>query len=143
MTVYLRHLSDCYGGIYYAVTFRYDKVLVDTLKDVVPHRHRTWDPDTREWQILDTYVDNFTAEVRKLGIPVITLQPPPPPRRPPPRSNGGGDWARALFHAVGPTRADAVHRALTRVLHPDTATGDTTLQRELNTARDNARVNPT
>lgn len=40
-------------------------------------------------------------------------------------------WAASLFTAVGPARADAVFRALARVLHPDTPTGDIALMREL------------
>ena len=56
---------------------------------------------------------------------------------PPPRRNGNTQtWAQTLFSAVGADRADQVHRALTRILHPDNPeTGDTTLQRELNDAR--------
>lgn len=39
-----------------------------------------------------------------------------------------------LLAAVGPARVTAVHRALTKVLHPDTPTGDTALQQQLNDA---------
>jgi hypothetical protein len=43
-------------------------------------------------------------------------------------------WAKLLFQAVGPDRAEAVYRALAKVLHPDTPTGDTRLQQQLNAA---------
>ncbi len=44
-------------------------------------------------------------------------------------------WAQIMFRRVGHHGADAVYRALSRVLHPDSPTGDTSLQRELNEAR--------
>ena len=51
-------------------------------------------------------------------------------------ADSGTDWAAHLFRAVGPRRAPAVHRALTRVLHPDNAvTGSHELQRQLNDAK--------
>jgi hypothetical protein len=44
-------------------------------------------------------------------------------------------WASMLFTTVGPDRAKSVHRALTKVLHPDNPnTGDDTMWRELNDA---------
>ena len=51
-------------------------------------------------------------------------------------SAGGdlSDWARILFRRVGPARAGPVFRSLSRGLHPDVATGDAQLQRELNAA---------
>jgi hypothetical protein len=55
--------------------------------------------------------------------------PPPPPRT-------SENWAEILLRAVGPSREDAVFKALTRVLHPDAKTGDEVLMKELNIARD-------
>lgn len=49
------------------------------------------------------------------------------------------DWAEQLLRAVGPERVDAVFKALTRVLHPDVKTGDETLMKALNNARDRHR----
>jgi hypothetical protein len=71
--------------------------------------------------------------MRERGHFVIGIDEPDPP----PRRNGNSpSWAQALFSNVGPDRADQVYRALTRILHPDNPrTGDTILQRELNTAR--------
>ena len=50
-------------------------------------------------------------------------------------------WAEELFTAVGKNsaRAEAVFKALTKCLHPDTATGDKGLMQQLNNARGNAR----
>jgi hypothetical protein len=53
----------------------------------------------------------------------------------PPRSSPSNDWAHSLFRAVGPDRAEAVYKALSRVLHPDTPTGDHQLMQQLNEAR--------
>lgn len=41
------------------------------------------------------------------------------------------DWARAVLWRVGAQRSDAVFRALSKVLHPDSPAGDTRLMREL------------
>jgi hypothetical protein len=74
--------------------------------------------------------------LRRLGHTVIGLDDEP--------SAGchcsGSSWARLLFERVGPGRADAVHRALSRVVHPDNpATGDLQIQQELNDARELVR----
>jgi hypothetical protein len=46
------------------------------------------------------------------------------------------NWAEVLLTAVGPERADAVFRAVSRIVHPDTENGDAGLMRELIAARD-------
>ena len=69
----------------------------------------------------------------------LVVSPPRPERRgggtaQGSRKNNAGDWADALFEAVGPERADVIRRALTRILHPDVMSGSEQLQRELNDA---------
>jgi hypothetical protein len=41
-----------------------------------------------------------------------------------------------LFHAVGRERRDKVHRALTKIIHPDLQNGSKVLMQQLNDARD-------
>jgi hypothetical protein len=48
-------------------------------------------------------------------------------------------WAQNLFTAVGPDRGEQVFRVLTRILHPDSPTGDTELMRQLISARGRTR----
>lgn len=61
-------------------------------------------------------------------------------RRQSPRGGpASADWADTLLRAVGPDRHEAVFKALTRVLHPDAATGDEDLMKDLNQARDRLR----
>ena len=101
-----------------------------------------WRPATRSWWIFVYYAGYLASELDAHGHTVIGLNPTHW-RRHGSQHNGaqhngsaGDDWAKALFARVGPERADAVFKALTRVLHPDNvATGDTELQRELNDAR--------
>ena len=119
-------------GHEYVVTFNYDRDVVALLK-AVPKHYRSWRPETKQWRIASWYSPILARSLRQhehhtVGIDV---------RDPPPHRNGHTQsWAQALFSTVGPDRADQVHRALTRILHPDNPeTGDTTLQRELNTAR--------
>lgn len=52
---------------------------------------------------------------------------------PPPAS---GSWAEQLFRAVGRDRRDTVHRALTKIFHPDLQNGSKVLMQQLNDARD-------
>jgi hypothetical protein len=115
-------------GDVYAIRFAYDPVLVALLKTVPPHA-RSWNPATKEWRVSVNYAGQLAADIRRLGHIVTGLDEPPGGRC------SGSSWARLLFERVGASRADAVHRALTRVLHPDTPTGDKQLQQELNDAR--------
>lgn len=119
-------------GATYTVRFRYDPAVVELLKTAVPGYARDWNPATKEWTVNTGHAERLAQALRATGHQVVGLEPPPPP------TNGGDplDWARVLFTRVGPTRREPVFRALTKILHPDAATGDTTLQRELNLARD-------
>lgn len=111
----------------------YDPEVVDLIK-TVPSFARSWNPDTREWFISPTYAKGLAVDLVASGHRVVG----PSGRRVAglePDVGVGADWARLLLHRVGPTRAKAVFRSLSRVLHPDNAaTGDTQLQRELNAA---------
>jgi hypothetical protein len=125
----------------YTVRFDYDLEVVAILEDI-PHFARTWRPATRSWWIFGYYAGYLVSELDAHGHTVIGLDPTHW-RRHGSRHNGaqhngdaGDGWAKAVFARVGPERADAVFKALTRVLHPDNvATGDAALQRELNDAR--------
>ena len=115
------------------VRFAYDPELIDLLKAAVPARSRSWDPQLRQWTVRAELVEHFATVLRATGHTVVGVEPDPPPRT----GAGTDQWARTLLRRVGPTRREPVFRALTRVLHPDNAdTGDTTLQRELNLARE-------
>jgi hypothetical protein len=115
----------------WAVRFRYDPKLVDALKVTVPNYARSWKPDGKYW-LIGGYVRELAAAMRELGHTVIGFGTNPTPADAP-RDN----WAAQLFRAVGRERTPAVHRALSRVLHPDNGdTGCPTLQRQLNDARD-------
>jgi len=113
----------------YTVRFPYDALLVELLKSRVPSYARTWDKTGKQWTVDADWYQPLAAAMRAVGCTVVGLDAP---RQ---QAHDGKDWARALFTAVGPARVPAVHRALSKVLHPDTATGCTVLQRELNDAR--------
>jgi hypothetical protein len=42
-------------GDEFAVTFRYDRAVVELIKSVVPHYARRWVPNRREWPIEDVW----------------------------------------------------------------------------------------
>jgi len=73
------------------------------------------------------YAAPLAAAFTELGCTVVGVE-----TRTPSACDG---WAQHLFRAVGPSRVTAVHRALSKVLHPDVPTGSGVLQRELNDAR--------
>lgn len=119
-----------------AIRFTYDRELVELLKACVPAYARRWDATWKTWTVDGYPLDHFLGAARTAGHNVIdgraASTPPPRARRPePPR-----EWAEELLLAVGPERREAVFRALTRVLHPDTPTGDVRLMQALNGARD-------
>lgn len=112
----------------YGVTFRYDPEIVELLKLSVPAYARSWSPPRREWLVEAIYAHELAGTLRQLGHTIIGLETSRGPS-----CNG---WAHHLFRVVGPRRVPTVHRALTKVLHPDNAaTGSVELQRELNDAR--------
>jgi hypothetical protein len=111
------------------VSFDYDPDAISIIKSITS-KSRTYDPDTKIWTVTGTVVDDLIWMLTQAGHKVhatITGQPP---------SQTPTGWADALFTAVGPDRIDAVHRALTKIFHPDTTTGSHELQQQLNTARD-------
>lgn len=112
------------------VFFRFDARLVDVVKSV-PAGARSWNKATKTWWVADPYAEWLVDDMRHLGYSVITGADD---QRRQQRADRGGAWAQMLFDRVGPDRAAAVHRALSRVLHPDVG-GDTELMQELNDAR--------
>jgi hypothetical protein len=134
MTTAVRFRFD--GNSYtYVVIFAYDATLVALVK-TVPAWARSWDRTTRQWQIHPDYADELADAMRQCGCEVIGIDDAP--------SRADLSWAQALFRRVGAIRADAVFRALTKVLHPDNpVTGNPQLQRELNAARAELREDTT
>ncbi len=119
------------GG--HVVRFAYDPAVVATIKATVPSYARSWQPATRTWLIDPGWAPVLADTLRCYGHTITGLDDR---RRDDRRCDCGGDtgWARTLFRAVGPTRHGPVYRALSRVLHPDTDSGDVQLQRELDAA---------
>jgi len=76
------------------------------------------------------YAAPLAAAFTELGCTVVGVE-----TRTPATSSACDGWAQHLFRAVGPSRVTAVHRALSKVLHPNVPTGSGVLQRELNDAR--------
>jgi hypothetical protein len=124
---------------HYTVRFDYDREVVAILEDI-PDFARKWWPASRSWWIFGYYAGYLASELDAHGHTVIGLDPTHWRRHggehsAQHNSYAGDDWAKALFARVGPERADAVFKALTRVLHPDNQdSGDGRLQQELNDA---------
>jgi hypothetical protein len=116
-------------GMMRTVRFRYDPDLVDLIKTIVPSYARSWRPADRSWTLDIDWTAQLIAAIRAAGHTVITDDDQHPPS-----DHRRQGWANGLFDRVGPSRAPACYRALSRVLHPDTAGGDTQLQQELNQA---------
>lgn len=127
------------------IQFRYDPVLVELLKTVVPSPWRTYESTTKTWTIHDDgCVDAFARMANRNGYAIETrnglLRDARRPRHEQsrkaanPTRSSSVVWAEALFAAVGKDRQDAVYKALSRVLHPDVG-GDTALMQALNDAR--------
>ena len=120
----------------YTVGFQFDQRLVNLIKAVVPGYARSWSAPTKRWLVSDSYADALAKAMTNLGYTVVGIRTESAKARTAadaPRADQS-QWARTLFHRVGPTRVVPVYRALSRIVHPDTATGDTKLQQELNDA---------
>jgi hypothetical protein len=117
-------------GARYTLQFAYDRTVVDLLKATVPPHARSWSKTTKTWSVSVDWCRPLAATMRNIGCTVIGLDDA---RQ---QTHEGASWARSIFRAVGAGRVAAVHRALTKVLHPDNAeTGSHELQRQLNQAR--------
>ncbi|MGO8772062.1 MAG: hypothetical protein ACLQIK_08380 [Mycobacterium sp.] len=115
----------------HAVTFAYDPTIVELLKAMVPSFVRSWNPQRREWMILEpVYATQFADTLRRLGHPVIGIDDPPAQRQ---HATDPAGWARAVFTRVGAGRAPLAYKLLSRLCHPDHG-GDHQLQVELNQA---------
>jgi hypothetical protein len=106
---------------------------------------RKWDPVGKCWTVPLPFVPDLADALRAAGSTVHVTKPDGTPwasgrtgegRRDTPAA----DWAEQLLRAVGPDRAERVHRALVRVLHPDAEGGSTELMAALNRARDRVAV---
>lgn len=130
-----------------AVHFKYDELIVLALRTI--HGAR-WNPSLHAWVIPRSQADTLEAALSP-WVPYVIwhMAEPENPHAlyaqfsrwangaaPCPIREDG--WAEALFAAVGPAWADAVFRALTRVLHPDVG-GDADLMRDLLDARDHMK----
>ena len=117
------------------VAFNYDPAVVATIKQTVPAHARSWHPREKLWTIEAGWAPVLAATLRDYGHTVTGLDEPPPRHR-------DHDWAKMLFRRVGPARAGPVFRSLSKILHPDAASGDAQLQRELNAAHQEISSRP-
>ena len=123
------------ANVGYDVQFAFDRQVVELIKQTVPSSCRTWSQARRRWFVDATWAPMLAAELRRRGHTVVGLEEQRRERRDQrAQHHDGRGWADSLFTAVGPERAAPVYRALSKVLNPDVATGDTTLQRQLNDA---------
>ncbi len=118
-----------------AVQFSYDAEIVDAMR-TVPGAY--WAPHARAWLVPSGY--DWVLESALAGWPVQWAPGTQPYResRLPEPAAVSVSWASTLLTAVGPSRAESVFRALSKILHPDTPTGDGELMRALIEARDSA-----
>ncbi|MCB1258664.1 MAG: hypothetical protein KDB26_16245 [Microthrixaceae bacterium] len=107
------------------VAFRYDPAVIEKMR-TVPSAH--WNPSIRQWVVSAQFATPLRVALQQWEVAWAGTAPSAP-------SNGAVSWAEALFTAVGSDRREAVFRALSKVLHPDTATGDTVLMQTLLEAR--------
>jgi len=119
-------------GAAYTLRFAYSPELVALIKTTVPHYARRWRPDDKAWVVHVEFAQILANALTRQGHTVVEVDGPGPHRTDTDDADAGA-WARLLFARVGPQRADAVYRALSKCLHPDVG-GDTELQRELNAA---------
>jgi hypothetical protein len=120
-------------GDRYVISFAYDPMLIEHLKKTVPAYARSWRQSEKLWIVDSPFAEQLARDIAAHGHTVIGMTSDRPRHKPDDADNA--DWARALLHRVGPTRAGPVFRSLSKILHPDNnMTGDAQLQLELNAA---------
>ena len=133
------------GGEWFDIQWRYDPNLVTLIKATIPGPFRTYEPSTHTWSASKTWAQAFAEACKREGHTVsgVTTSvfgrngrqralPPLPPAAPVPVLM----WADVLLAKCPDAQLrKSVHRALSRVLHPDVA-GEVgaQLQKELNAA---------
>ncbi|TXI55920.1 hypothetical protein [Mycolicibacter arupensis] len=125
----------------YSIAFRFDYAVKDAVKNIPTAR---WNPDRKVWTVDDDLGLALKDELEPWAAFVKWVCPEPQrqsysfPFGTSPVPTTMPDPFAAVFAAVGDERRDAVFRALSKVLHPDVATGDTELMRQLLDARKTA-----
>jgi hypothetical protein len=90
----------------YAVSFMFNRKVVEAVKATVPPGSRRWVPAQKHWLVDLWWADELAEVLRDAGYKVIGFEV----------QRQLTDWATSLFQAVGEDRAPAVHRVLTTVL---------------------------
>jgi hypothetical protein len=119
------------NGNQHTLSFAFDAEVVELIK-MIPHTARSFDSATKQWTVKHGHVNGLVANLKKMGHTVIGLDDAKDDTKRDPKPDA--DPFLALLEHVGTTRAAATYKALSKVLHPDTATGDNRLQQQLNDA---------
>jgi len=100
----------------------YDRYLVETLKDTIPHSNRGWHPNGTYWTMHPPYVGTARDLLRRWYGDVKVTDPAAQWRRPEPRPIRTTDGDYAALHLPPSAPASlilAAYRCLARELHPD------------------------
>ncbi len=118
------------------LSFPYVRGFIDELKHRIPRSYRSYDPDTKRWRVDCCYADeaeelfyryfpdakgsHYTAKAQAPALP---------------------DWCLTLYVLPSAPRpvVDAAYKALSKIYHPDTATGSHEKMKQLNSAIEQAR----
>lgn len=113
----------------YIVSFSFDRDVIDLIK-CVHWQSRSWNPDKKVWTVHDHSVPYLIKLLKDMGHQTH-WQKAESKAKAKANHKPSTNWAVTLFDRVGPERKEAVFKALSKVLHPDTPTGDHDLMREL------------
>lgn len=108
------------GGTTLLWTDQFSRHFVDRVK-ALPPGQRAWDPERKLWKITaplkSRLVHTLIRDLEDLGAwcRLVAEEPEEPDESSPETS-----WADMVFTRLGPDRAVAAFRALSRVCHPDT-----------------------
>ena len=120
-----------------ALKSRYDPVLVDVIKNMVPSFDRTWDTVAKTWYLAPEWAEGLIETLRERGMTVTDTRPPPPPPQTTALVVASALQEACVALHITPDApvavAEASFKALAKQHHPDVG-GDTATFQQLNEA---------
>lgn len=124
--------SAVYHGNHVAISFPFDRTLVDRFKNDVPAHARTYVPETKTWLFESAYAARAIHLLTE-RFPDAHIENAPGPRLATDSDHESEYLTLFVIPAAPPEVVKAAYRALSKLYHPDKG-GDVTAMQRINDA---------